>query len=55
MKTTTTYLNTTQLYLTQPLSRDQPMAPPPPPPPRYPLHPPVIPPRGSPVCHQSNS
>ncbi|CAF1960898.1 unnamed protein product [Rotaria magnacalcarata] len=55
MKTTTTYLNTTQLYLTQPSSRDQPMAPPPPPPPRYPLHPPVIPPRGSPICHQSNS
>jgi hypothetical protein len=51
MKTSTTYLNTTQLYITQP-SRD---LPPPPPPPRYPLHPPAIPPRGSPVCYQTNS
>lgn len=43
MKTSTTYLNTTQLYISQPPSRD----PPPPPPPRYPLQPPVIPPRNS--------
>jgi hypothetical protein len=47
MKTSTTYLNTTQLYLTQQS--------PPPPPPRYPVHPPAIPPRGSPICHQTNS
>ena len=53
MRTSTTYLNTTQLYISQP-SRDQ-GAPPPPPPPRYPLHPPAIPPRGSPVCYQSPS
>lgn len=51
MKTSTTYLNTTQLYITQPPSRD----PPPPPPPRYPLQPPAIPPRSSPICHQTNS
>ncbi|CAF3391325.1 unnamed protein product [Rotaria sp. Silwood1] len=51
MKTSTTYLNTTQLYITQSSSRD----PPPPPPPRYPLQPPAIPPRGSPICNQSNS
>ena len=53
MKTSTTYLNTTQLYISQP-SRDQPPAPPPPPP-RYPLHPPAIPPRGSPKCCLSNA
>jgi len=51
MKTSTAYLNTTQLYITQPSSRDQP----PPPPPRYPLQPPAIPPRSSPVCRQTNS
>jgi len=51
MKTSTTYLNTTQLYINQASPRD----PPPPPPPRYPLHPPAVPPRGSPICHQSNS
>ena len=45
MKTSTTYLNTTQLYIDQP----------PPPPPRYPLQPPAIPPRSSPLCHQKNS
>lgn len=50
MKTSTTYLNTTQLFITHSPSRDQP----PPPPPRYPLQPPAIPPRGSPICHQSN-
>jgi hypothetical protein len=53
MKTSTTYLNTTQLYITQSPSRDPP--PPPPPPPRYPLQPPAIPPRSSPICHQTNS
>jgi hypothetical protein len=53
MKTSTTYLNTTQLYITQSSPRDQP--PPPPPPPRYPLHPPAIPPRSSPICHRTNS
>jgi hypothetical protein len=51
MKTSTTYLNTTQLYITQSSPRD----PPPPPPPRYPLQPPAIPPRSSPICHQTNS
>ncbi len=51
MKTSTTYLNTTQLYISQPSPRDQP----PPPPPRYPLQPPAIPPRSSPLCHQTNS
>ncbi|CAF1058160.1 unnamed protein product [Rotaria sordida] len=50
MKTSTTYLNSTQLYITQSSPRD-----PPPPPPRYPLQPPAIPPRGSPICHQTNS
>ncbi|CAF1612170.1 unnamed protein product [Adineta ricciae] len=44
MKTSTTYLNTTQLYITQPSCQDH-SPPPPPPPPRYPLYPPVIPPR----------
>ena len=52
MKTSTTYLNTTQLYINQPSPRDPP---PPPPPPRYPLQPPAIPPRSSPICHQTNS
>ncbi len=47
MKTSTTYLNTTQLYIAQ--------SSPPPPPPRYPLQPPAIPPRNSPICHQMNS
>ncbi|CAF1119965.1 unnamed protein product [Adineta ricciae] len=47
MKTSTTYLNTTQLYINQ--------TSPPPPPPRYPLQPPAIPPRGSPLCSQTNS
>ena len=55
MKTSTTYLNTTQLYITQPLSRDRPKPPPPPPPPRYPLHPPAIPPRSSPGRRQLSS
>jgi len=53
MKTSTTYLNTTQLYITQSSPRDQPT--PPPPPPRYPLQPPAIPPRSSPINHQTNS
>lgn len=53
MKTSTTYLNTTQLYISQPSTRDPP--PPPPPPPRYPLQPPAIPPRSSPICHQTSS
>ncbi|CAF1233665.1 unnamed protein product, partial [Rotaria sordida] len=53
MKTSTTYLNSTQLYITQSSPRNPP--PPPPPPPRYPLQPPAIPPRGSPICHQTNS
>jgi len=52
MKTNTTYLTTTQLYITQPSSEDPP---PPPPPPRYPLHPPAIPPRNSPTSYQKNS
>ncbi|UJR35162.1 hypothetical protein I4U23_027930 [Adineta vaga] len=52
IKTCTTYLNTTQLYITQPSSHDHP---PPPPPPRYPLHPPAIPPRNSSMIHQKNS
>ncbi|CAF1066433.1 unnamed protein product [Adineta steineri] len=47
IKTSTTYLNTTQLHINQ--------SSPPPPPPRYPLQPPAIPPRGSPICHQSIS
>jgi hypothetical protein len=51
IKTSTTYLNTTQLYITQPSSRDSP----PPPPPRYPLHPPAIPPRNSSTGYQKNS
>jgi len=46
MKTNTTYLNTTQLYITQSSP-----PPPPPPPPRYPLQPPAIPPRSSPICN----
>jgi hypothetical protein len=53
MKTNTTYLNTTQLYISQPSSRDSP--PPPPPPPRYPLHAPAIPPRNLSTGYQKNS
>lgn len=55
MKTSTTYLNTTQLYITQTSSHDQPPVPPPRPPPRYPLQPPAIPPRNSPLTQQRNS
>ncbi|CAF1223129.1 unnamed protein product [Adineta steineri] len=52
IKTHTTYLNSTQVYITQPLlSQD----PPPPPPPRYPLQPPAIPPRNSSTINQKNS
>lgn len=43
MKTSTTYLNTTQVYI-HPSSQEQT---PPPPPPRYPLNPPAVPPRVS--------
>lgn len=54
MKTNTTYLNSTQLYITQPSSQDNP----PPPPPRHPLHPlnpPAIPPRNTSTTCQKNS
>ena len=46
MKTSTTYLNSTQLYINQQSS-------PPPPPPRYPLNPPAIPPRTANVMMSS--
>jgi len=52
MKTNKTYLNTTQLYISQPSSQDPP---PPPPPPRVPLHPPAIPPRNPINSYQKNS
>ena len=52
MKTSTTYLNTTQLHITHASNHDQP---PPRPPPRYPLQPPAIPPRNSPLTQQRNS
>ncbi|CAF1299865.1 unnamed protein product [Rotaria sp. Silwood1] len=57
MKTNTTYLNTTQVYITQPSLRDNSSipSPPPPPPPRCPLQPPAIPPRNSPTYNQKNS
>ncbi|CAF2101173.1 unnamed protein product [Rotaria magnacalcarata] len=51
IKTNTTYLNATQLYITQLSSQ----ADPPTPPPRRPLHPPAIPPRNSGTNHQKNS
>ncbi|CAF0752885.1 unnamed protein product [Rotaria sordida] len=51
MKTSTTYLNTTQVYITQPSLRDDP----PPPPPRCPLQPPAIPPRNLSTYNQKNS
>jgi hypothetical protein len=53
MKINKTYLNTTQLYISQPSSQDSP--PPPPPPPRVPLHPPAIPPRNPINSYQKNS
>jgi len=52
--TNATYLNTTQLYITQPSSEDH-LSPPPPPPPRYPLNPPAIPPRNPSISYQKNS
>jgi len=52
MKTSTTYLNTTQLHITHASNHDQP---PPRPPPRYPLQPPAIPPRNSPLTQHRNS
>ena len=51
LKMNTTYLNSTQLYISQP-SRD---APPPPPPPRQPLQPPAIPPRNLSNSSQTSS
>jgi hypothetical protein len=51
LKMNTTYLNSTQLYISQP-SRD---APPPPPPPRQPLQPPAIPPRNPLSSSQKSS
>ena len=55
MKTNTTYLNTTQLYISQPSSSRNDSPPPPPPPPRYPLSPPAIPPRNPRISPQKNS
>lgn len=55
MKTNTTYLNTTQLYISEPSSRNDSSPPPPPPPPRHPLCPPVIPPRNPLISPQKNS
>lgn len=52
IKKNKTYLNTTQLYITQPSSQD---SPPPPPPPRHPLYPPAIPPRNPLNSYQKNS
>ena len=50
-------MTTTELYISQP-SADQiepRTPPPPPPPPRYPLNPPVIPPRTSSISNQRSS
>lgn len=54
MKKNITYLNATQLYITQPSSQNNP-PPPPPPPPRCPINPPAIPPRNSTMNQQKNS
>lgn len=54
IKTNKTYLNTTQLYITQPSSPDSP-PPPPPPRPRYSVQPPAIPPRNPIISNQKNS
>ncbi|CAF3200925.1 unnamed protein product [Rotaria sp. Silwood2] len=56
MKTSTTYLNATQVYITQPSLRDDSSSPPPPPPPpRCPIQPPAIPPRNLSTYNQKNS
>lgn len=55
MKSQTTYLNTTQLYISEPSSSSRNDSPPPLPPPRHPLSPPVIPPRNPIISSQKNS